>query len=420
VLNGHTHAYERFDPQSPTGVPDAAGPREFVVGTGGIRLEGFTTALPNEVVRQNSTFGVMKMSLHSGSFDWQFLPVAGSTWTDSGSATCHNAPPPAATPPSVPTGLQAGAVTATSVPLTWTASTDPGGPGVAGYRVYRNGAATPLNGALVTATGFTDTTVAASTSYSYAVSAVDAAGLESARSTAVAVTTPAAPAPTPAPSGGGVSVQGSPTTADGAGAASASSASIAVPAGAASGEVLVLAVGVGAGGGIPNTPAGWTLITSGHDAGSGGAALGGNIALFRRAVSAEPPSYTVSWPGTTGYWELTMTRLAGVNTAAPVRAVAGQYTNTAYATADTVPALSGVAAGDLSLAYWWCADNAGASIATMTPPSAPWTTLANRLAGVKATVISTATGAQAAPTARTSSTHAIWTAATVAFAAAGT
>jgi hypothetical protein len=54
----------------------------------------------------------------------------------------------------------------------------------------------------------------------------------------------------------------------------------------------------------------------------------------------------------------------------------------------------------------------------MTPPGSPWTTLTSRTAGVKATVISTAPGPQAAPTAGTSSTHAIWTAAGVAFAAA--
>ena len=71
--------------------------------------------------------------------------------------------------------------------LGWTAST---GPDVAGYRVYRNGSATPLNSSLVTTTSYTDSTVAGGTTYSYAVTAVNTSGVESARSAAVSVTTP--------------------------------------------------------------------------------------------------------------------------------------------------------------------------------------------------------------------------------------
>jgi len=90
------------------------------------------------------------------------------------------------TAPSVPSGLSSPAKTSSSVSLTWTASTDnSGGSGVAGYDVYRNGA---LIGS-PTATSFTDSGLAASTSYSYTVRARDNAGNASAQSGALSVTT---------------------------------------------------------------------------------------------------------------------------------------------------------------------------------------------------------------------------------------
>src|SRR5206468_3355958 len=81
ILDGHSHAYERFAPQTPTAASDPTnGLREFVVGTGGINQDSFTTALPNEQARQSNTFGVMKMTLHQSSYDWQFMPVAGGSY----------------------------------------------------------------------------------------------------------------------------------------------------------------------------------------------------------------------------------------------------------------------------------------------------------------------------------------------------
>jgi hypothetical protein len=99
VLNGHEHMYERFARQSPSGVADPNGIREFVVGTGGT-LGDYPIGAPiaNSQVRNNVTAGVLKLTLHSGSYDWQFVPVAGNTFTDSGSTTCSGAPPsPAST-----------------------------------------------------------------------------------------------------------------------------------------------------------------------------------------------------------------------------------------------------------------------------------------------------------------------------------
>jgi acid phosphatase type 7 len=90
VINGHAHNYERFAPQDPSGNLDPAkGLREFVVGTGGESLQAFTAVAPNSEVRNSSTFGVLKLTLHATSYDWQFLPVAGQSFTDSGSQACH-------------------------------------------------------------------------------------------------------------------------------------------------------------------------------------------------------------------------------------------------------------------------------------------------------------------------------------------
>jgi hypothetical protein len=94
VLNGHDHTYERFAPQNPSGQADPTqGIREFVVGTGGRGLYSFSTVRPNSEVRDNTTWGVLKLTLHPASYEWEFVPVAGQTFTDMGSANCVNAGP---------------------------------------------------------------------------------------------------------------------------------------------------------------------------------------------------------------------------------------------------------------------------------------------------------------------------------------
>ena len=90
VLTGHAHMYERFDPQNALGVADPNGMRAFTVGTGGKSpLHGIGTIKANSVVRGNVAYGVIKLTLGAGTYSWQFVPVAGSTWTDSGSGTCN-------------------------------------------------------------------------------------------------------------------------------------------------------------------------------------------------------------------------------------------------------------------------------------------------------------------------------------------
>ena len=124
VLGGHAHHYERFAPQTPGGQEDPAqGIREFVVGTGGNGLNSFGTVKANSQVRNANTYGVLKLTLRPTNYSWEFVPVAGKSFTDSGSASCHGGASPGDTtaptvkstvPASNATGVaQAADVTAT-------------------------------------------------------------------------------------------------------------------------------------------------------------------------------------------------------------------------------------------------------------------------------------------------------------------
>jgi hypothetical protein len=97
LLSGHSHDYERFAPLDRDGAVDfAGGIRQFVVGTGGAFFTGgLGTLAPHSEVAQNDTFGVLRLTLHPASYDWEFVPEAGGAFTDSGSQGCHGliAPP---------------------------------------------------------------------------------------------------------------------------------------------------------------------------------------------------------------------------------------------------------------------------------------------------------------------------------------
>jgi hypothetical protein len=94
VVSGDRHHYERFAPQTPAGAASSAyGIRQFVVGTGGAALVGFSTTMKNSQVRNSQTYGVLRLTLHASSYDFAFVPVAGQSFRDSGSARCHGKPP---------------------------------------------------------------------------------------------------------------------------------------------------------------------------------------------------------------------------------------------------------------------------------------------------------------------------------------
>ena len=114
VLAGHEHSYQRYGTLNrEANGSDVGGIRQIVAGTGG---RGLTVATRTEFTPglqawQDATtanaWGVLKLALYPGGYGWEFVPVAGKTFTDSGSHSCHAAPStstpsPAPTPSSTP------------------------------------------------------------------------------------------------------------------------------------------------------------------------------------------------------------------------------------------------------------------------------------------------------------------------------
>ncbi len=89
VLNGHEHNYERFARQNANGVADPKGIREFILGTGGAGGGSWVETQPNSEVHAVSVLGAMKLTLRATSYEWQFIPVPGTNFTDSGSESCQ-------------------------------------------------------------------------------------------------------------------------------------------------------------------------------------------------------------------------------------------------------------------------------------------------------------------------------------------
>ena len=132
-----------------------------------------------------------------------------TSWSNCGSTTSGNVctvavntnttvsvsfTPPDTQPPTVPTSFSATAISPNQINLSWTASTD--NVGVAGYKIYRcQGTSCTPSVQVATSTGtgttYNDTGLAASTAYTYAVSAYDAAGNNSAQSASASATTQA-------------------------------------------------------------------------------------------------------------------------------------------------------------------------------------------------------------------------------------
>lgn len=87
--------------------------------------------------------------------------------------------------PTAPTNLASSNVTSSSATLSWTASTD--NVGVTGYKIYQNGSLLTTT----TSTSYSVTGLSASTTYTFYVQAIDAAGNVSTASSTISVTTPA-------------------------------------------------------------------------------------------------------------------------------------------------------------------------------------------------------------------------------------
>ena len=89
VVNGHDHFYERYAPMNSQSKYDKEGVRMFIVGTGGSDLHALPEIRPNNIARDNSTFGVIKFNLYSSRYEWEFIPTEGGQFTDSGAGECH-------------------------------------------------------------------------------------------------------------------------------------------------------------------------------------------------------------------------------------------------------------------------------------------------------------------------------------------
>ena len=159
VLNGHAHWYERFAPQDPSGAADAQGIRQFIVGTGGEESGSRPdTRLPNNQAIASGLFGVLKMTLHPGSYDWTFVKEANSssTFNDSGTTACHNAAPTDTVAPTTSIACNGQPCLATEYadPVTVTLSAaDTGGAGVQETRYTTDGSDPQTSGTAVTYTG---------------------------------------------------------------------------------------------------------------------------------------------------------------------------------------------------------------------------------------------------------------------------
>jgi chitodextrinase len=137
--------------------------------------------------------GLAAGSTHS--YEVDAVDAAGNRSAKSASASAATDPPDT-TPPSVPQNLAAAAQGKTAIALSWSASTDD--EALAGYAIYRDGGETPIATLGAAATSFTDTGLAAGSTHSYEVDAVDAANNRSARSAPAGATT--APPDTTPPS----------------------------------------------------------------------------------------------------------------------------------------------------------------------------------------------------------------------------
>lgn len=93
ILNGHDHHYERFALQDSQKIPTLQGIREFIVGTGGGEDRGLGTIKKNSEAHLPHVYGVVLMTLHRSSYDWDFLQADGkvgdSSSTSSGTTNCH-------------------------------------------------------------------------------------------------------------------------------------------------------------------------------------------------------------------------------------------------------------------------------------------------------------------------------------------
>ncbi|MEY2581309.1 MAG: hypothetical protein QOE09_1158 [Ilumatobacteraceae bacterium] len=177
VLSGNSHNYERTFPLI-NSAPSANGVTYIVTGAGGNGFNAFTGTPPAySAFRESTYYEYLKVTVSPTALTADAIRADTNAVVDS-ATIAPSAGGGDTVAPSVPGGVTATASGSSSIDVAWSASTD--AVGVAGYNVFRDGAATAV--ATVTGTTFTDTGLSAGSTHSYTVNAFDAAGNTSALS----------------------------------------------------------------------------------------------------------------------------------------------------------------------------------------------------------------------------------------------
>src|SRR6185295_19134428 len=162
---------------------DASGIQRYEIQRDGVKISdagGNATSFIDSTVSAGNTYTYAVRAIDGANNASAFSNTASAT-TPAATDT---------TPPTAPTGVAANATTSQSIVVTWVASTDAGGSGLAGYRIFRGGGANPVATVAAGVLTFTDTGRQPGTSYSYVVRAVDGDGNVSAASNTASATTP--------------------------------------------------------------------------------------------------------------------------------------------------------------------------------------------------------------------------------------
>jgi hypothetical protein len=89
LLTGHEHNYQAQPKRTASGAESSTGVAQYIVGTGGKSVWRNASVADQKPTAFNSTtFGWLKLTLHSTSADLKFVPVGG-TFTDSRTVTCN-------------------------------------------------------------------------------------------------------------------------------------------------------------------------------------------------------------------------------------------------------------------------------------------------------------------------------------------
>ncbi len=151
------------------------------VGVAGYRIYRGGTQIDTSASNSYSNTGLSPSTTYT--YTVAAYDTAGNVSGQSSPASATTQAPADTTSPTTPTNLLATAVSSSQINLSWTASTD--NVGVVGYHIYRNS----VEIATITATSYQNTGLTPSISYTYEVSAYDAAGNGSFASTPVTATT---------------------------------------------------------------------------------------------------------------------------------------------------------------------------------------------------------------------------------------